>query len=148
MVVGSSLDPDGDIDSHHIRNLQEKKNVLINLNMFNKYYIAVLRNHFADFNGRATREEFWYYFLFNVVISTGLGLIGGLIGFDWLSSIYSLAVFVPTLALAVRRLHDIGKSGWWYCVVFIPLAGFIWLIILWAKEGMHGPNAYGVDPRA
>ena len=115
--------------------------------MFNKYYIAVLRNHFADFNGRATREEVWYYFLFNVVISTGLGLIGGLIGFDWLSSIYSLAVFVPTLALAVRRLHDIGKSGWWYCVVFIPLAGFIWLIILWAKEGMHGPNAYGVDPR-
>ena len=153
MVVDSSLDPDGDIDSHHIRNLQEKKNVLININlkskiMFNQYFVDVLRNKYADFNGRARRSEYWYFVLFNFLIGTAVGVVTGLIGIDWLSYIYSVALLVPGIAVGVRRLHDIGKSGWWLLISFIPLIGGIWLIILMAKEGDHGNNAFGPDPKA
>ena len=62
--------------------------------------------------------------------------------------LFSLAVFIPHLAVAIRRLHDQGKSGWWYCVIFIPFAGAIWFIILMATEGNPGPNQYGPDPKA
>ena len=116
--------------------------------MFNTYFVDVLRNKYADFNGRARRAEYWYFVLFNFLIGTVIGLVVGLIGLDWLSYIYSLALFVPGMAITVRRLHDVGKSGWWLLISFVPLIGAIWLIILLVKEGDHGNNAYGVDPRA
>ena len=116
--------------------------------MFNQYFVSVIRNKYADFNGRARRAEYWYYLLFNSLISTALGLVTGLIGLDWLTYIYSIALLVPGIAIGVRRLHDIGKSGWWYLIVFIPLIGVIWFIILMVKEGDNGNNAYGPDPKA
>ena len=151
--MDSCLDPYGHIDRYHLRNLQEKKNVLININlkskiMFNQYFVDVLRNKYADFNGRARRSEYWYFVLFNFLISTAVGVVTGLIGIDWLSYIYSVALLVPGIAVGVRRLHDIGKSGWWLLISFIPLIGGIWLIILMAKEGDHGNNAFGPDPKA
>ena len=79
--------------------------------MFQQYFLDVLRNKYADFNGRARRSEYWYFVLFNAVISLGVGLLAGLIGIDWLTYIYSLAILVPSIAICVRRLHDIGKSG-------------------------------------
>ena len=116
--------------------------------MFNQYFVDVLRNKYADFNGRARRSEYWYFVLFNFLISTAVGVVTGLIGIDWLSYIYSVALLVPGIAVGVRRLHDIGKSGWWLLISFIPLIGGIWLIILMAKEGDHGDNAFGPDPKA
>jgi len=116
--------------------------------MFQQYFLDVLRNKYADFNGRARRSEYWYFVLFNAVISLGVGLLAGLIGIDWLTYIYSLAILVPSIAICVRRLHDIGKSGWWYFIGFIPLIGAIWLIVLFCKEGDRGANAYGEDPKA
>ena len=151
--MDSCLDPYGHIYRYHLRNLQEKKNVLININlkskiMFNQYFVDVLRNKYADFNGRARRSEYWYFVLFNFLIGTAVGVVTGLIGIDWLSYIYSVALLVPGIAVGVRRLHDIGKSGWWLLISFIPLIGGIWLIILMAKEGDPGNNAFGPDPKA
>ncbi|MBO5815262.1 MAG: DUF805 domain-containing protein [Bacteroidales bacterium] len=116
--------------------------------MFNQYFVDVIRNKYADFNGRARRSEYWYFVLFNFLISMAVGLVAGLIGFDWLSYIYSIALLVPGVAIGVRRLHDIGKSGWWLLISFVPLIGAIWLIILMVKEGNNGSNAYGPDPKA
>lgn len=101
---------------------------------------------YADFNGRARRQEYWMFVLFNVIIIFVLCLIP-FIGWFFLG-IYALAIFLPSLAVAVRRLHDIGKSGAWYCVAFIPFAGVIWLIVLLATEGEYGSNMYGEDPKA
>ena len=80
------------------------------------WYLTVIKNHYADFKSRARRQEFWMYMLVNFVISVVLGIIGSLIHFTLLGSIYSLAVLVPTLSVGVRRLHDMGKSGWWYLI--------------------------------
>ena len=115
--------------------------------MFKQYFINVIRNKYADFNGRARRSEYWYFTLFNMLIGIVVGLIAMLIG-DWFSYVYSLALFVPGIAVGVRRLHDIGKSGWWCFICFIPLIGAIWLIVLFCKEGDRGANAYGEDPKA
>lgn len=104
------------------------------------YYMAVLKNY-AGFEGRARRSEFWYFFLINFLISTVLNVIGGAIGFEFLGAIYGLAVLVPYIAVGVRRMHDVGKSGWF---LLIP----IYNIILAATEGESGENEYGVDPKA
>ena len=100
--------------------------------MFNQYFVNVLRNHYADFEGKAARAEFWYYVLFYFLISIAVGLLAMLVG-NWISYICSLALLVPSLAITVRRLQDIGKSGWWVFIAFIPVIGAIWLIILLAK---------------
>ncbi|WP_060874781.1 DUF805 domain-containing protein [Myroides odoratus] len=105
------------------------------------YYVFVLKNY-ANFNGRARRSEFWYFTLVNLIISFVLGFISGLL-FDsaLLGNIYSLAVLLPTIAVAIRRMHDINKSGWF---ILIP----IYNIVLAATEGDKGDNAYGADPKA
>lgn len=61
--------------------------------------------------------------------------------------LYSLAFLLPTIAVVVRRLHDIGKSGWWYLISFIPLVGVIWFLVLMCMDGTHGENKYGLDPK-
>lgn len=103
------------------------------------YYIKVLKNY-ANFNGRARRSEYWYFFLFNVIISMALTYIGAAVGFALLGNIYSLAVLVPGIAVGVRRMHDVGKSGWF---LLIP----IYNIILAATAGATGENEYGADPK-
>jgi len=103
------------------------------------YYIHVLKNY-ATFNGRARRSEYWYFVLFNTIISFGIGFIGGLISFGLLSTIYSLAVLIPSIAVGVRRMHDVGKSGWF---LLIP----IYNLILALTDGEKGENQYGADPK-
>lgn len=98
------------------------------------WYLSCLKDHYADFNGRAKRTEFWMFILFNWIASIIIYFVGGLLGISWLSSIYSLAVLVPTLAVGARRLHDTGRSGWWWLICLVPLIGFIWLIVLWCLE--------------
>ena len=103
------------------------------------YYIHVLKNY-ATFNGRARRSEYWYFVLFNAIISFGLDFIGGLISFGLLGTIYSLAVLIPSIAVGVRRMHDVGKSGWF---LLIP----IYNLILALTDGEKGENQYGADPK-
>ena len=111
--------------------------------------------NYANFNGRARRAEYWNFCLFNLLISLGLGALGNLAGdgffgtvISGISYLYSLAVFIPGLAVAWRRLHDIGKSGAYWFFIFIPLVGAILLIIWLATAGDVGDNAYGPDPKA
>lgn len=110
------------------------------------WYVKVLKQY-VDFNGRARRKEFWMFILINFVIAVVLSGIGYLIKTNVLSSIYSLAVLVPSIAVGVRRLHDIGKSGWLYLLILIPLVGLIVLIVFWAQDGVSGENEYGPNPK-
>ena len=119
-----------------------------------KWYIKVL-NQYADFSGRARREEYWMYTLFNVLAIIGIAFLSGMIGNATDSedlmvipiALYVLGVFIPSLAVVVRRLHDQNKSGWYIMVRFIPFVGGIWLIVLLCTEGDSGPNQYGADPK-
>jgi len=117
------------------------------------YYIDALKNY-VNFKGRATRKQFWMFVLFNFIISTVLGFIDQAAGLTLqgsgqgiLGGIYSLAVILPTLAISARRLHDIGKSGWMQLVALIPIAGIIWLIVLWATDTKPAGDKYGAGSK-
>ena len=104
------------------------------------YYLKVLQNY-ATFNGRARRSEYWYFLLFNLIISIVLGFMGGMMGITALSNLYTLVVLIPSIAVGVRRMHDVGKSGWF---ILIP----IYNLILACTEGTKGDNEYGTDPKS
>lgn len=111
-----------------------------------EWYKKVVLENYANFNGRARRAEYWNFVLVNLIISILLMVVDSVIGIQVLSGIYSLALLIPSIAAAVRRLHDLDKSGWFLLLVFIPLVN-IWLIVLLASEGTRGPNQYGADPK-
>ena len=111
---------------------------------FKKFYIGAFTQNYLNFKGRAGLAEYWYFVLFNFIICTILGIIDGALGLkSILIYIYSLGVLLPSLGLTVRRLHDIGKSGWFILVSLIPLVGAIWLIVLLAKKGDPKDNEFG-----
>ena len=119
------------------------------MNNFSAYFWDVLKNKYAQFSGRARRAEFWYFVLFQFLLSIGVIIVDSLLGASGiLSLIWSLALFIPGLAVAVRRLHDIGRSGWFYLIGLIPIIGGIWLIVLFCRPGVYGENEYGPDPKA
>ena len=95
---------------------------------------------YADFNGRALRSEYWWFALFIVLVSMGLGIISEIV-----SGLFSLAVLIPSLAAAARRLHDTNRSGWWQLIAFIPFIGWIIIIIFLAQEGNSDTNQYGAN---
>jgi len=95
-----------------------------------EWYLKVIRDNYANFNGRATRQEYWMFTLFNGVFSMMVTIVGINLGIGYLSILYSLAVLIPSFAVAVRRLHDVNKSGWWLLIMLIPLFGIIWLLVL------------------
>lgn len=105
---------------------------------------------YADFKGRSRRSEYWWFCLCNMIISGVLSTLAQKVGGPCaaLSAIYSLAVLVPSLAVLARRLHDIGKSGWWMLLSLVPLVGAIILIIWLAKDGQPEANQYGVNPKS
>ena len=118
-----------------------------------KYFLYCLQ-HYADFTGRARRSEYWYFALFNLIISFVIGFTFGVIAgildmpaLDNLTYLWSLAVFIPSLAVSVRRLHDIGRSGWWLLLSLIPLVGSIILIIWCCFDSQPGANQYGSNPK-
>lgn len=106
---------------------------------------SVITKNYINFQGRATRAEFWWFFLFNFLISLILSLFGK--AGTTLQGIWSLAIMLPQLGLGVRRLHDINKSGWLMLLSLIPVVGWIILIIWWAKEGDTTENQYGPVPQ-
>ena len=117
-------------------NIKILKRNIMNIEQIADNYKLVLQKY-SDFSGRATRSEYWYFVLANVVISIGISMLSRIIGngSNFLSSLYSLIVLLPGIAVSVRRLHDIEKSGWMLLVSLIPFVGPIWLIILMATEG-------------
>ena len=110
------------------------------------WYITVLRKY-AEFDGRARRSEYWYFILVNFMVTLLFSGLGLAFGFMEMGNVYSLAVFVPSLAVSVRRLHDIGKTGWNYFWVFVPIVGWVILIVYHARDGVVGENEYGVNPK-
>ena len=116
------------------------------------WYLEVLKKY-TVFGGRAGRPEYWYFVLFNVAASLILEFLDGLFGtfsnsarIGLLGSLYSLAVLCPTIGVGMRRLHDINRSGWWLLIGFIPIVGWI-VLIVWAATGSDpGPNQYGSGP--
>lgn len=118
------------------------------------WYLTVLKKY-AVFSGRARRAEYWMFVLFNAIVSIILMVIGNLLVFyvefsagAFIYPIYSVAVLIPSFAVTVRRLHDVDKSGWFFFIVFIPVIGVIWLLILAVKEGGSEDNQYGSNPKA
>ena len=117
------------------------------------WYLKVLKQY-ADFNGRARRKEYWMFALFSMIfsfalsfLSMSLGLYDEDAGYGVLDSIYSLAVLIPGLAVSIRRLHDVGKSGWMFLLVFLPIIGWIWLFVLTVTDSDSSENQYGQNPK-
>jgi uncharacterized membrane protein YhaH (DUF805 family) len=125
------------------------------------WYFDVLRKY-AVFTGRASRSEFWYFELFNLVVACVIGFVAGLaLGIyagasgtrldasapSAIASIYALAVLLPAIGVSIRRLHDIGKSGWLILVGLIPILGTIYLIVLYCQDSETGANKYGLNPK-
>ena len=118
-----------------------------------QWYLAVLGNY-AGFSGRARRKEYWMFILFNVIISVVLAIIDQVVGLTLaegriglLGALYSLAVIIPSLAVAARRLHDTGRSGWWLLIGFIPLIGGLILLYFFVLDSQPGTNQYGANPK-
>ena len=102
---------------------------------------------YAQFTGRARRSEYWYFVLANLVASFAANLLDRIWGVPVIACILSLALLIPGLAVCVRRLHDLGKSGWWVLLAFIPLVGAIILIVWFCQDGDRQPNEYGPSPK-
>jgi uncharacterized membrane protein YhaH (DUF805 family) len=97
-------------------------------------YLEVWKKY-AVFSGRASRTEFWMFILFNLIVTIAIAMVEGLVSSaGMIGLLYGLAVLIPSLAVGARRLHDIGRSGWWQLLVFIPLIGALVLIVWWAQE--------------
>lgn len=99
--------------------------------------IKICFQKYADFNGRAKRPEFWWFVLFTFLASLILGIVSSM-----LSGLFSLAVIVPSLAVGARRLHDIGRSGWWQLIWLVPIIGWIILIYWCVQESNATANEY------
>ncbi|MCA0044300.1 DUF805 domain-containing protein [Celeribacter litoreus] len=113
--------------------------------------VKICFSKYVTFSGRARRAEYWWWVLFTTVAGAVLAVIDtALFGFeqnyDPLNSIFSLATFLPSISVWVRRLHDVNRSGWWAWLILIPLIGWI-ILLYWAvKGGTEGPNRFGPDP--
>jgi uncharacterized membrane protein YhaH (DUF805 family) len=119
-----------------------------------EWYKKVVFENYANFNGRARRSEVWYYILANIIILITAAVIDSSTGLNFeplpygvIYSIYALATFLPGIALAIRRLHDVGKSGWFLLISLLPIIGSIWMLVLFCTDGDHGKNDYGQDPK-
>ncbi|TMP35853.1 DUF805 domain-containing protein [Pseudoalteromonas rubra] len=116
-------------------------------------YLSVLKNY-TEFKGRARRKEYWLFMLCNLIFMIVLGLIDMMLGLyseeagvGLVSGLYALAVILPSIAVGVRRLHDIGHSGWWLLVTFVPLVGPLVLLVFNVMDSKPGDNEYGPNPK-
>ena len=116
------------------------------------WYLEVLKKY-AVFSGRSRRKEYWYFALFCLLIFIALGVVDRPFGFfrieagiGLLGAIFALLMFIPSLAVGVRRLHDTNRRAWFLLLYFIPFLGVIWLLVLCALKGTEGDNRYGPDP--
>jgi uncharacterized membrane protein YhaH (DUF805 family) len=105
-------------------------------------------SNYVNFSGRAIRSEYWYWVLFVILAEIVTSIIDYVIGAKITTGLFGLATFLPSLAVAIRRLHDIDRTGWWIFLVLIPLIGAIVLIVWYCTKGTEGPNRFGPDPLA
>jgi uncharacterized membrane protein YhaH (DUF805 family) len=111
-----------------------------------EWYLKVVKNY-VGFQGRARRKEYWMFFLFNLIIGLVIGFVEGLLNLSQvLSTLYSLAILLPSLAVGVRRLHDTGRSGLWLLIGLIPLIGLIVLLVFFCEDSKD-ENQYGPNPK-
>ena len=113
------------------------------------WYLSVLQKY-TVFSGRARRQEYWMFTLFSVIISFVLSIIDQQVlksSPGILSSLYSLAVLSPSLAVSARRLHDTGRSGWWILISLVPVIGWIVIIYFLVQDSEAGDNKYGPNPK-
>ena len=110
---------------------------------FYDWSFKCLKNY-ANFQGRARRLEYWGFMLFNAFIYTTTAMLDNMLGtFILFNGLFLLAVALPVLGVSVRRLHDIGRSGWWYLIVLIPIVGFFVLLYWFCQAGDAQANQYG-----
>jgi uncharacterized membrane protein YhaH (DUF805 family) len=122
--------------------------LLFQAEVFMNYYLDVLKKY-AVFTGRARRKEYWMFFLFNVIISFAIGFIDGFIGaMGILSIVYVLGTLLPGIGVAIRRLHDTDRSGWWLLISLVPIVGFIVLLVFLVSDSQPGENRFGPNPKA
>ena len=110
-----------------------------------EYFIEALKKY-ADFTGRARRKEYWMFILFYLIFYIVLTAIDTVIGSYILAALFSLALLLPTISVAARRLHDTGRSGWWQLISLIPILGGIVLLVFLVQDG-HEENEYGKNPK-
>jgi uncharacterized membrane protein YhaH (DUF805 family) len=110
-------------------------------------YFTLALQKYADFTGRSTRTEYWMYVLFYLLFYAVAAIIDNLIDARIFTSILSLALLLPSLSVAARRLHDTGRTGWWQLISLIPVIGIIVLIIFLVQDS-HDDNEYGPNPKA
>jgi uncharacterized membrane protein YhaH (DUF805 family) len=103
------------------------------------WYIEVLKKY-AVFKGRASRKEFWMFYLVSFIILFIIGIVEKVFSELAITFVYELTVFIPSLAVGVRRLHDINRRGWW---IIVPIVGYVFMIF----KGQEGKNRFGVDPQ-
>ncbi len=101
---------------------------------------------YADFSGRATRQQYWMFVLFYLIIYIALSVIDAVLQVFVLGLIFSLALFIPSISIAARRLHDTGRTGWWQLIYLIPLIGLIVMIVFLVQDS-HDENQYGPNPK-
>jgi uncharacterized membrane protein YhaH (DUF805 family) len=116
----------------------------------------VLTNNYANFQGRARRSEYWWFTLFSMIVqvvaqilmgavaATGSGVLSIIVGIVFI--VVLLGLIVPGIAVAIRRMHDTGRSGWWLLIGFVPVIGFFVILYFFVQRGTVGPNAWGADP--
>jgi uncharacterized membrane protein YhaH (DUF805 family) len=124
-----------------------------------KWYLKVMRDNYANFSGRARRKEYWMFTLIQISIMILLIILDGVLGlsfeiygqdlrYGWLYAIGALIHLIPGFAVSVRRLHDVGKSGWFLLIALIPLIGSIWILVLICLDGEKSNNKWGPDSKA
>lgn len=110
--------------------------------------VKTVLNNYVQFEGRSGREEFWWWFLAYVLAYAAAFMVGSALGMgQMLAGLLALAVFLPNLGVAIRRLHDMGKSGWWILIAVIPVIGILVLLYFYAQPS-EGPNQFGEGPQA
>ena len=127
-----------------------------------EWYLSVVRDNYANFDGRARRKEYWMFALFNVIFSFIAMIVDNILGttfgfgegnaqmsmpYGWIYILYCLAMIIPSFAVFIRRLHDVDKSGWWLFLALIPFVGVIWLFVLTCIDGNPSANIYGPSPK-
>ena len=111
-----------------------------------KWFMQALKNY-AAFEGRARRKEFWFFALFFLILSVVAAVVDSLYGLPILSAVVFLGLILPSISVSVRRLHDTGRSGWWYLLSIIPIVGLV-LIVFFCLDSKPETNAYGPNPKA
>ncbi|SHO58376.1 DUF805 domain-containing protein [Vibrio quintilis] len=111
------------------------------------WFIAAFKKY-TVFSGRARRKEYWMFYLFMIIFMIVTGILDGLIGsYGLITGIFCLALILPSLSVTVRRLHDTGRSGWWFFITLVPLVGAIVFFVFTVQAGSFGENEYGPDPK-